>query len=158
MALGIGTPSRSAFSINVSSRKRARSGPSDRNTASSDSSHSAVSWGSTSPSTPGIKPAKFIWTFTQAPLPRQIDAGLYCGPITFYRCGVDIERFGIYWPMSILPSEPTPMRLPLITLTAGLVLAGSAYPADDYKLGPDSMPHEGVPKGKVEKFSWTSTI
>ena len=28
---------------------------------------------------------------------------------------------------------------------------GSA--ADDYKLGPDSMPQEGVPKGKVEKFT-----
>src|SRR5262245_45795733 len=30
--------------------------------------------------------------------------------------------------------------------------------ADDYKLGPDSMPQEGVPKGTVEKFTWESKI
>lgn len=30
--------------------------------------------------------------------------------------------------------------------------------ADDYKLGPDSERHEGVPQGKVEKFSWTSEV
>ncbi|HEV3203699.1 MAG TPA: alpha/beta hydrolase-fold protein [Gemmataceae bacterium] len=30
--------------------------------------------------------------------------------------------------------------------------------ADDYKLGPDSLEQPGVPKGKVTKFSWTSTI
>ncbi len=33
-----------------------------------------------------------------------------------------------------------------------LVLAGAAagFAADDYTLGPDSMPHDGVPKGRVE--------
>lgn len=30
--------------------------------------------------------------------------------------------------------------------------------ADDYKLGPDSMPQEGAPRGQVTKFSWTSKI
>ncbi|MCI0747337.1 MAG: SMP-30/gluconolactonase/LRE family protein [Verrucomicrobia subdivision 3 bacterium] len=30
--------------------------------------------------------------------------------------------------------------------------------ADDYKLGPDSMPQEGVPRGQVTKHSWTSKI
>src|SRR5438309_11675492 len=33
-----------------------------------------------------------------------------------------------------------------------------AAAADDYKLGPDSMPQDGVPKGKVEKFTWTSKV
>jgi enterochelin esterase-like enzyme len=50
------------------------------------------------------------------------------------------------------------MRSPFLTLAASLLLAGSAHPADDYKLGTDSMPHDGVPKGKVEKFSWTSKV
>jgi enterochelin esterase-like enzyme len=30
--------------------------------------------------------------------------------------------------------------------------------ADDYKLAPDSMPQDGVPKGKIEKFTWESRI
>src|SRR5690349_13072927 len=30
---------------------------------------------------------------------------------------------------------------------------------DNYKLGPDSLErHEGVPKGRVEKFAWTSNL
>ena len=33
-----------------------------------------------------------------------------------------------------------------------------AHAADDYKLGPDSERQEGVPQGKVEKFSWTSQV
>jgi enterochelin esterase-like enzyme len=41
---------------------------------------------------------------------------------------------------------------------AALTLAGVALAADDYKFGPDSMPQEGVPKGKVEKFTWESKI
>jgi enterochelin esterase family protein len=46
-------------------------------------------------------------------------------------------------------------------LIGGLVLALLAVPvnaADDYKLGPDSMEHPGVPKGKVTKHTWTSQI
>jgi enterochelin esterase family protein len=34
----------------------------------------------------------------------------------------------------------------------------AVYAADDYKLGPDSMKHDGVPEGKVTKHSWKSTI
>lgn len=29
---------------------------------------------------------------------------------------------------------------------------------DEYKLGPDSMSQQGVPKGKIEKFVWKSTV
>jgi enterochelin esterase family protein len=32
------------------------------------------------------------------------------------------------------------------------------YAADDYQLGPDSQEHANVPKGKVTKYSWTSSI
>ncbi len=31
-------------------------------------------------------------------------------------------------------------------------------PMDDYHLGPDSMRHEGVPRGKVTKHGWTSRV
>src|SRR5215510_1586949 len=34
----------------------------------------------------------------------------------------------------------------------------SALGADDYTLGPDSMPQEGVPQGEVTKYSWQSQI
>jgi enterochelin esterase family protein len=34
----------------------------------------------------------------------------------------------------------------------------AVYAADDYKLGPDSMKHDGVPEGKVTKHSWKSTV
>jgi len=47
----------------------------------------------------------------------------------------------------------------LLTLTLAFALGLSRAPAaDDYKLGPDSTPQDGVPKGTVEKFSWTSKI
>ena len=37
--------------------------------------------------------------------------------------------------------------------------APAARPADDYTLGPDSFPREGVPRGTVTKFTnWTSKI
>ncbi len=32
------------------------------------------------------------------------------------------------------------------------------HAADDYQLGPDSQEHADVPKGKVTKYTWTSTI
>lgn len=43
---------------------------------------------------------------------------------------------------------------------AGLVLltATLGARAEDYSLGPDSLPQPGVPKGEVTKYSWTSTI
>src|SRR5437868_3932413 len=41
-----------------------------------------------------------------------------------------------------------------------LLFAGSAFlrGADDYKLGDDSMAHEGVPQGEVTKHKWESKI
>jgi enterochelin esterase family protein len=47
------------------------------------------------------------------------------------------------------------MRTPLILLVLTAVIA---HAADDYKLGPDSMPQAGVPRGTVTKHSWTSKI
>ncbi len=43
----------------------------------------------------------------------------------------------------------------LLLLLTGASLASAL---DDYKLGPDSMEHPDVPKGKVTKFSWKSEI
>ncbi|HZT82708.1 MAG TPA: alpha/beta hydrolase-fold protein [Gemmataceae bacterium] len=50
------------------------------------------------------------------------------------------------------------MRLPLACAALLLALAPAARAADDYKLGPDSMEHDGVPKGKVAKYTWKSEI
>jgi hypothetical protein len=36
--------------------------------------------------------------------------------------------------------------------------AVAARAADDYTLGPDSMEHSDVPKGKVTQHTWKSTI
>ncbi|HLN29490.1 MAG TPA: alpha/beta hydrolase-fold protein [Gemmataceae bacterium] len=47
--------------------------------------------------------------------------------------------------------------LPAILLTF-LFLLSSVRAADDYKLGPDSQEHPGIPKGKVTKYTWTSKI
>jgi enterochelin esterase-like enzyme len=41
---------------------------------------------------------------------------------------------------------------------AALLVAAIGFAADDYTLGPDSLPQEGVPKGKIEKFTWESKI
>lgn len=41
------------------------------------------------------------------------------------------------------------------TLTLALILLPSL--AAQYALGPDSQPHEGVPKGKVTKYTWESS-
>lgn len=43
---------------------------------------------------------------------------------------------------------------PFLLLTATPL----ASAIDDYKLGPDSMEHPGIPKGKVIKFTWKSEI
>ena len=45
------------------------------------------------------------------------------------------------------------MKLPLLVL----LLACSLGAADDYVLGPDSQPHEGVPKGKVTRYTWNDS-
>ena len=47
--------------------------------------------------------------------------------------------------------------LPLCVLLFTGALS-SALAADDYKLGPDSMPQDGVPQGEVIKRQWTSKI
>lgn len=48
-----------------------------------------------------------------------------------------------------------PHRLVAVLL---LVVAAPLLAIDDFKLGPDSMEQPGVPKGKVTKHSWTSSI
>ena len=51
------------------------------------------------------------------------------------------------------------MRNFLATTSLLIVLAASSLlAADDYKLGEDSMAHEGVPKGQVTKYQWSSRI
>jgi len=44
------------------------------------------------------------------------------------------------------------------TIAMALWLAASLAGADDYVLGPDSLPKPGVPKGKVTQHTWTSRI
>ena len=39
-----------------------------------------------------------------------------------------------------------------------LALLSPVFAADDYKLGPDSMPQEGVPRGEVTKHHWGSKV
>jgi enterochelin esterase-like enzyme len=43
-----------------------------------------------------------------------------------------------------------------IGFLACLALAAKVFAADDYKLGPDSMPQDGVPQGEVIKAHWKS--
>jgi enterochelin esterase-like enzyme len=49
------------------------------------------------------------------------------------------------------------MMIPIAALLAALTASPAATGADDYQLGPDSMPHAGVPQGRVEgPFLWKS--
>ncbi|HEX3151011.1 MAG TPA: alpha/beta hydrolase-fold protein [Gemmataceae bacterium] len=50
------------------------------------------------------------------------------------------------------------MRCRLLTGLLMLALAASLGAADDYKLGPDSERHDGVPVGKVTQHKWTSNV
>jgi enterochelin esterase-like enzyme len=52
------------------------------------------------------------------------------------------------------------MRKSIITflMFSFLLSALPVLAADDYKLGEDSKPHEGVPRGAVTKYHWTSKI
>jgi enterochelin esterase-like enzyme len=43
-------------------------------------------------------------------------------------------------------------------VTIMLLLAASTHAADDYKLGPDSERHEGVPEGTLTQHPWTSRV
>jgi enterochelin esterase-like enzyme len=47
---------------------------------------------------------------------------------------------------------------PLLGFAAVLGFALPAVAADNYKLGPDSERHDGVPVGKVTKHRWTSSV
>src|SRR4051794_1305143 len=48
----------------------------------------------------------------------------------------------------------------LFPACAALLLLATApvRAADDYQLGPDSMPQDGVPRGKVTQHSWKSEV
>jgi hypothetical protein len=53
--------------------------------------------------------------------------------------------------------NPHPIRPLLIAITLSLTLAAGAsvaFAADDYQLGPDSLPRDGVPKGTLTKHLW----
>src|SRR5712691_5714773 len=50
------------------------------------------------------------------------------------------------------------MRRPLFAIMALLIIPLSLRAKDDYVLEGDSLEQAGVPKGKVTKHSWTSTI
>jgi enterochelin esterase family protein len=50
------------------------------------------------------------------------------------------------------------MRARWLSVIAFLSISSAAWAKDDYKLGPDSMEHDGVPHGKVIPFQWTSEI
>ena len=53
---------------------------------------------------------------------------------------------------------PLARTIALVSLTL-FVGAGSSFAADDYTLGPDSQPKDGVPKGEVKgPFKWESKI
>src|SRR5262249_46289952 len=51
------------------------------------------------------------------------------------------------------PGVLTVRRLLVIAAFTAFIL-GPAPAADDYVMGPDSYPHDGVPKGKVTQFKW----
>ena len=50
------------------------------------------------------------------------------------------------------------MRPTLLAALLAFAFSIPAHAADDYQLGPDSQPQQGVPKGKVEKSTWESKI
>ncbi|HVR34913.1 MAG TPA: alpha/beta hydrolase-fold protein [Methylomirabilota bacterium] len=53
--------------------------------------------------------------------------------------------------------NPHPTRPLLLAIALSLTLAARpsfAFAADDYQLGPDSLPQEGVPKGTLTKHLW----
>jgi enterochelin esterase family protein len=50
------------------------------------------------------------------------------------------------------------MRRTVSAWVAVLAVAGASTAADDYRLGPDSQPRDGVPQGEVTKGTWESTI
>lgn len=55
-------------------------------------------------------------------------------------------------------SRPVHLAHPALICALSLVFGPMAKAANDYKLGPDSSPQPGVPRGTVTKHSWTSKI
>jgi enterochelin esterase family protein len=54
----------------------------------------------------------------------------------------------------------TPMRFLRSAVAMGLAAIGSinlVFGSDNYQLGPDSLPQDGVPRGTVTKHSWTNS-
>ena len=49
------------------------------------------------------------------------------------------------------------MRRMIFTMTVCLMLTVASWAADDYKLGPDSIPQDGVPKGTITKHAWNES-
>ena len=49
-----------------------------------------------------------------------------------------------------------PLAIPSLLLA--LVTASGAFAAEDYKIDPDSLPQEGVPRGEVTQQQWESKI
>ena len=49
------------------------------------------------------------------------------------------------------------IRFPLPLLAFLLAFCSTARAIDDYKLGPESMTHEGVPRGEVTKYRWENS-
>ena len=50
------------------------------------------------------------------------------------------------------------IRLAIPRLLLALVTASGAFAAEDYKIDPDSLPQEGVPRGEVTQHQWESKI
>jgi len=53
-------------------------------------------------------------------------------------------------PNSVFDPASSPFTRFVSTALGILCITFSAFAADDYKLGPDSFPQEGVPVGRVE--------
>ncbi len=49
-------------------------------------------------------------------------------------------------------------RLAIPSLLLALFTASAAFAAEDYKIDPDSLPQEGVPRGEVTQHQWESKI
>jgi enterochelin esterase-like enzyme len=49
-------------------------------------------------------------------------------------------------------------RICALTIAGTLLSAVALLAADDYQLGPDSFRQEGVPRGSVTKYSWSSRV
>jgi hypothetical protein len=51
-----------------------------------------------------------------------------------------------------------PRCLCRLVALSSLAVLSAAFAAEDYQLGTDSMPREGVPRGDVMKYHWSSQI